>query len=173
MQEVIEKLSRFENNKLWSYHIKIPDDVAEQFIDGKDRRIVCTFNDDETIHCALMPSPKGYFILINQRIVKKMHLHLGEAVKLKIRKDTSKYGMPVAKEFETCLNDEPLALEYFEALTAGKQRNLIHLVNQVKSPDIKIRRSLAIVEHLITEKGKVNHKALNQLIKRYNQQFRL
>lgn len=173
MDQLTETLNRFENNKLWSYYIPISDEIAQKYIEGKDRRVICTLNDKESIHCALMPSPRGYFILINRNVKKKLGLHLGESVQLEIEKDRSKYGMPMSEEFEACLNEEPKALSYFEALTPGKQRNLIHLVNQVKSSEIKIRRSLAIVEHLITEKGEIEFKRLNELIKSYNQNHRL
>ncbi len=173
MDQITETFNRFENNKLWSYYIQISDEVAEKYIEGKDRRIVCTLNDKESIHCALMPSPRGYFILINQSLKKKLGLQLGESVQLKIEKDRSKYGMPMSEEFEACLAEEAEAFAYFERLTPGKQRNLIHLVNQVKSSEIRIRRSLAIVEHLITEKGKVEYKRLNELLKNYNQNQRL
>ncbi|MEX2379581.1 MAG: YdeI/OmpD-associated family protein [Vicingaceae bacterium] len=173
MDQLTETLNRFENNKLWTYYISISDEIAQKYIEGKDRRVVCTLNDKESMHCALMPSPRGYFILINQALKKKLGLHLGESVQLKIEKDRSKYGMSISEEFETCLKEEPIAYKYFEELTPGKQRNLIHMVNQVKSSEIKIRRSLAIVEHLITEKGKIEFKRLNQLIKSYNQNHRL
>lgn len=166
-------LEKFEDTKLWSYFIRIPDEVAQQYIEGKDRRIVCTLNDKEKIHCALMPSPKGYFILIKQALKKKLGIQLNEIIELTIEKDRSKYGMPMAEEFKVCLEEEPLALKYFEELTPGKQRNLIHLVNQIKSSEIKIRRSLAIVEHLITEEGKIEYKRLNELIKKYNQNSRI
>jgi hypothetical protein len=173
LDQFLETLNRFENNKLWSYYIRISDELAQKYIEGKDRRIICTLNNKESIHCALMPSPKGYFILVNQALKKKLGIQLGESVQLKIEKDRSKYGMPISEEFKACLEEEPIAFKYFEDLTPGKQRNWIHLVNQVKSSEIRIRRSLAIVEHLITEKGKIEYKRLNELIKSYNQNHRI
>src|SRR5690606_8599463 len=110
---------------------------------------------------------------ISKKLKKQLSIELGDKIKLQIEKDHSKYGMPIAKEFEICLKEDPIALKYFEALSPDKQRNLIYLVNQVKSSEIKIRRSLAIIEHLIIEDGQIEYKRLNQLIKQYNRNQRI
>lgn len=61
--------------------------------------------------------------------------------------------MPIYEEFEAVIFGDEVLFNYFQALTPGKQRNLIHLGNKIKNPDIKINRSIAIAEHLIEARG--------------------
>ncbi len=158
---------------MWGYHFKIPTSIADKYIEGKDRRILCTINGEETIHCALMPSPEGFFILINKSLKKRLKLAEGKPAELNIEKDRSKYGMPVAEEFQAILKEDEVAARYFEKLSPGRQRNLLHLVNKIKSPDIRIRRCLAIFDHLVENKGEIDFKGLNEKIKAYNQRLKI
>lgn len=161
------------NSNLWGNCFRIEDEIAHPLIQGKDRRILCTINKMETIHCALMPSPQGYFILINSALKKKLKLSLGDRASLELEKDNSKYGMAVCEEFQAVVIDDDEVAHYFSALTPGKQRNLIHLVNKVKNSDIRINRSMAIAKHLVLEKGEIDFKKLNAIIKEFNSNRRI
>lgn len=173
MKETI--LARLEDHhsSLWGFHFRIPDEIAKQFIEGKDRRVVCTFNGKEKNHCAVMPSPQGPFIMLNQALVKQLALQTGDIVKLEIEKDTSEFGMPLSEEFETVVIGDEEVFYYFDSLTPGKKRNLIHLVNKIKNPEIRINRSMAIAAHLIESKGKIDFRELNETIKMFNQRNKI
>ncbi|MEQ8909791.1 MAG: YdeI/OmpD-associated family protein [Vicingaceae bacterium] len=159
-------------SKVYDYRFYVPDELAEQFIDGKDRRIICTF-DTFKKYCALMPSPEGYYILADKKLRKNLQLEVGQEIKVTIEKDESKYGMPVAEEFAACLELDPEAQEFFEALSPGKQRSLLHIVGKIKSADIRARRSLAILDHLKRDANLTDYKGLNQTIKEFNQRENL
>ena len=111
------------------------------------------FNDEIKNHCTIVSSQKGHFIILNKGIVKQLKIKTGDVLKLQIMKDTSEYGMPIYEEFEAVIFGDEVLFNYFQALTPGKQRNLIHLGNKIKNPDIKINRSIAIAEHLIEARG--------------------
>lgn len=170
--EIVAPLTDLNSN-LWGSCFRIPDEVANQFIEGKDRRVLCTINKKETIHCAIMPSPQGYFIMVNKQVRRKLGLSLGDEAKLSIKKDTSQYGMPVSAEFEAVIFEDEEVKQYFDQLTDGRKRNLIHLVNKIKSADIRINRSMAIAHHLREDRGVIDFKRLNEVIKEYNQRNRL
>ena len=170
--EIKSRLERFKNT-LWETHFKINKNDAIPFIQGKDRRIVCIVNKTLTMHCALMPYPEGWYIMMNKANIKKLSLTEGDLVHLSIRKDDSKYGMPIPEELRSCLDEDPLSMKYFEGLTSGKKRNLIYIVSKIKSSEIRINRSLAILEHLVRERGSLDFKKLNELIKEYNQRYKL
>lgn len=173
MSTVIDAKLEDKHSNLWGFHFRIPEAIYQEFSKGKDRRVICLFNGKEKTHCAVMPSPEGPFIMINQALVKKLKLQVGTIVRLSIEKDNSEYGMPVSEEFELIiLGDEEVA-HYFETLTPGKKRNLIHLVNKIKSSDIKINRAMAIAHHLKEDKGTLDFKRLNEVIKMYNQQNKI
>jgi hypothetical protein len=110
-----------------------------------------------------------YYVLINKQNVKQLGLVKDEPILVSLTEETSKYGMPMAEEMQEVFAQEPEALSYFDKLTPGKQRNLIHLVNKVKNQNSRISKALAISHHLKEVKGELDFKMLNQTIKDYNQ----
>lgn len=171
--ELSVPLENMDDSRLWGYHFRIPDEVVSELSEGKDRRILCSINGSKAIHCAIMPSPEGAFIMLNKTLVKQLKLETGKPAKLYLEKDRSEFGMEVAEEFEAVIfGDEDLA-HYFNALSPGKKRNLLHLVNKIKSSDIRINRAMAIGQHLRETKGVLDFKRLNETIKEFNQRNRI
>lgn len=162
------QLSYFQNSPLWGYHFYVPEDIAKNFISGNDRRVICSINDNLTLHCALMPNKGTWFILLNKDNIKKIKPLGNGAIKVSLIKDTSEYGMPMPDELNEVLLQDYQAYDFFHALTPGKQRSLMYLINKIKSTDIKIRKSLVIADHLIANKGKLDHKLLYDALKDYN-----
>jgi len=169
----MEFTSRIENfrNDLWGHHIKVPDAAADKFIDGDNRRVICTLNNTESFHCALMPGGKpGWFININKKTRDKLKLTEGDTVEVSLKKDHSKYGLPMPEELEEMLYQDEEGQNYFHALTKGKQRSLIYWCGNVKSSHIKLRRALVLMNHLKSYRGQLDFKKLNQELKIANQQ---
>ena len=162
-----------KHSNLWGLHFLIPEDIASSFKVGNERRIIATFNNEVKNHCAIMPSPAGPFIMLNRSLVKQLKIEVGDIVRIDIEKDTSEFGMPICEEFEAVIFGDEVVFQFFQDLTPGKKRNLIHLVNKIKNPDIKINRSMAIAEHLIESEGKIDFKALNEKIKEFNQRNKI
>ena len=125
------------------------------------------------MQCALMPYSQGYFIMINQNAVKNFGLKIHEEVSIRLEKDNSEYGHQVPETFQMVLEQDGEGNKYFEQLTPGKKRSLIYLVGKVKNIDSQLNKALAIMDHLKTERGKLDFKKLNQLIKEYNQRSKL
>ncbi len=91
-------LQKFDSD-LWGYHFPVPDDVSAQFIDGNDRRVICTVNGQEHIRSGLMPHNGHYFILVNKKLREKLGIKPGSVVTLTLEKDSSKYGMEMPESF--------------------------------------------------------------------------
>lgn len=161
-------IEHFNDNPLWGFHIPVSNEVATQFIDGKDRRIICTINGKETIQAALMPYPLGYFIMTNKKLVAKLGLRAGAKVDLVIEKDTSEYGLDMPDELRELLNQDDEGSKHFHALTKGKRRSLIYIVAKVKNTNSRLNKALAIVHHLKEFQGNLDFKVLNETIKYYN-----
>ena len=158
-QSKIENL----NSNLWGYHIKVPIVIAEQFIEGKDRRIYCKLNDIVEFPCALMhKGDGGYFINVNKEIRTKVGVDVGSLVEVEIWKDESQYGMPMPEEFLAVLESDQEAWDLFHALTPGKQRSLMYYVGKPKKEEARIQKALIIVEHLMEQGGKVDFPQLQQ-----------
>lgn len=160
-------LDHYEDN-LYAYHFKVPDPIAKHFLSEKRSRIIATFNNQIKLHLALMPSGDERFLMVNQKTRKQLGIGLGDLVEITLQEDDSKYGMEFPVEMETVLHQEQPAFDIFESLTPGKQRTLIHLVWSVKNEQSRIRKSMAIAEHLVSTKGEIDFKILNETIKFYN-----
>lgn len=162
------ELAHFESSPLWGWHFFVSDEVAQTLLGGNDRRMVCTINGEITIHCALMPNKGTWFVMLNQETIKKLQLTLHSEITVEMSKDDSQYGMPMPDEFQEVLYQEPDANRYFHALTPGKQRSLLYIVGKVKNSESRIKKSLAIADHLMANKGKLDYKLLNEAFKEYN-----
>lgn len=163
-------LTQFPSSPLWGWHFIVPGNIATQFIQGKDRRVICTINDEVTLHSALMPNKDTWFIMLNKQIQKKLQTPLNSKINVSLIKDESEYGMPMPEEFREVLDQDPAADKYFHALTAGKQRSLIYIVSKVKNTESRIRKSLAIADHITANRGTIEYKLLNEALKEYNKQ---
>ncbi len=141
-------------DEVWGHSIVVPPIYAEIFkAADKSRRVVCILNENLTLHCAIMPYQDAWYISMNKGNLKKLGLKVGSPVEVSICKDHSEYGLPMPEELGEVLEQDPLAKGYFDQLTAGKKRSLIHLVNGVKSTDKRIERALMIADKLHETKG--------------------
>lgn len=153
-------LDKFDSN-LWGYHIVVPDIVAQAFLTGNQRRVVCTLNETETFQCALMPKGEGvYFININKKLRDKLKLKLGSEVQVTLREDNSDYGLPMPEELAELLKQDEEGNQLFHALTPGRQRTLLYHIGSPKSSDTRLLRAIATIEHLKANGGKVNYRVL-------------
>lgn len=166
--EFTTKLDKMES-PIWGFHLPVPAEIAKDFKHKNIKRVLCEVNGKLKIHSAILSSNGYFYILINKQNIKQLGLLKDEPVSISLTEDQSKYGMPVAEELQEVFDQEPEEFSYFEQLTPGKQRNLLHLVNKVKNSDSRIRKSLAIAHHLKEVKGKLDIKLLNETIKYYNQ----
>ena len=124
-------LENFDSN-LWGHHIRVPDEVAAHFLKDKNRRVVCEINKSINFQCALMPKGDGtFFINLNKERRKKLGLREGTEVHVALERDNSKYGMPMPEEMKELLELDEEGSKLFHALTAGKQRSLLHIIGKV------------------------------------------
>ncbi len=156
------------HSSLWRHHIWVSSEHGDPFVEGDNRRVICTLAGHHKIHASLMPKDGAYFILINRELRGKLGLEEGDEVEVSLEKDLSEHGMPMPEELQVMLDQEPAAAAVFDLLTPGKKRSLIYLVSKVKSVPSRINKALAIVEHLKTCGESLDFKALNELIKYYN-----
>ncbi|MFT7197757.1 MAG: hypothetical protein ACI83W_002128 [Marinoscillum sp.] len=164
------EISKFrgEEAKVYQLHIPIPEEVSHLLKEQKISRVKCLINKQVTIQSGIMNAQHYNFILLYSQLIKTYQLQLGDEVSVSISEDKSEYGMPFPDELEQVFLSDTIAFNFFKSLTSGKQRNLIYIVNNVKSQQSRITKSLAIADHLNMMEGKLNFKLLNELIKQYN-----
>ncbi len=150
------------NTNIYQWFFAVPKEVAEVFIEGTNRRVVTTVNNTLQYHCAIHSNGvDGYRIMLNRERCKKLGIIRGETIQIELQKDRSEYGIPMSDELREVLDQNSEADRFFHSLTKGVQRTLIYWSDNVKSPEIKIRRALVMTDHLLTQNGKPDYKLLN------------
>ena len=155
------------NNKLWGFHLPVPDPIAQVFLAEDARRVVCTLNEIVEFQCALIAKGEGvYCIMVNKKTRDQLGLKPGSSARVSLRKDESEYGLPMPEELAEVLAQDEEGNRLFHALTPGKLRTLLYIVGHVKNTDARISRALAIVGHLKANGGKINYRQLNEDLKK-------
>ena len=156
------------HSKLFRYYIPVTKEQGDPFVEGDNRRITCSINNNTPYQCALMHMENGYYILVKNPLRKKLGIDEGDQLTVVIEKDHSEFGHEVPESFQVLLDQDDEGRAFFEELTKGKQRSLIYIVKQVKNVDSQLAKGLAIMHHLKEAKGELDFKRLNELIKEYN-----
>lgn len=170
--EFTTTLEDFHTN-IWRHHIVVPNSIAQKFIDGTHRRVICTVNNQEIVRSGLIASESGWFVLVNKEIRTKLGIEEGDKIHISIEKDTSEYGIDVPEELQVMLDQDVEAKKYFNDLSKSRQRSLIYIVAKVKNTESRINKALAIVHHLKEFRGILDPKKLNETIKYYNNRHKL
>jgi hypothetical protein len=154
-------------NNLWGAHFKVPPLVAATLSEAReDRRVVCRLNDRVEYQCALVPFGQGQLVItVNKKLQTQLKIKEGSVLQVSLWPDESEYGLPMPEELKEVLEQDEEGNRIFHALTPGKIRTLLYLAGQPKSSDIRLRRSIAILDHLIQNNGKIDFKMLNQAMR--------
>ena len=144
-----------------AYHIlRFPKALVASFeFKGNLRRVICTLNGIETYNCALFPSKGDYFVTLNKKLRERLGIEVGDRVTVEIKKDESKYGMPMPEEFGEVLRQDAEGDRLFNELSPGDQRLMLKLIVFVKDPDRRIARALAGIGLLKQTNGKFDYTA--------------
>lgn len=148
-------------NKLWGSHFRVPKRIVEQLIDGGSRRIVCTLNDTAEYQCAILRLGNASVISVNKQLRDRLGLAYGMEVRVTLRKDSSKYGLPFPEELHELFRQDPEGKALFHALTAGRQRTLLYIIGSPKDIDQRVKRSAVVIRHLKSNGGKINYRQLS------------
>ena len=156
------QLEKYEN-KLYNFHVKVPDVIVNSLKSKGVKRFLCSINNGDTFHASLIPAGAGqYFIKVNKELRKKNHLAIGSPCAVTLYQDTSEYGIQLPEEMKELLFQDPEGDLYFHKLTPGKQRSLLFIVDKIKSPEKRLEKSLIIINHLKEQKGSLDFKILHQ-----------
>ncbi|MDC1221614.1 YdeI/OmpD-associated family protein [Salibacteraceae bacterium] len=161
------------NSNVWGYALNVPTDIARQFIEGHNKRVICSINGIEPFKCGLIGGADGNFILVlNKKRRNKLEKMDISVFDVSLEKDTSEIGMDVSAEFIEVMSQYEEASDFFDSLTPGKKRTLIYWADNVKSSEIKIRRAIVLCEHLIQENGVPDFRKMNEEVKAANARYK-
>lgn len=129
-------------------YIEVPADVVETLGTLKIR-LICTVNGSLSFQCGLMALKNGSaYITLNNKRLKELGVKYGDAVSVSLTKDESKYGMDVPEELQELLKQDDEGNRRFDLLAPGMQRYIIYYVAQVKSSNLRLERSLKLINNL-------------------------
>jgi hypothetical protein len=170
LMKFTSQLSRVDDIDIYHWYFPVKTEIAQPFMEGADKRVVCTVNGTIKYHCAIHGDGEGGFrIMLNKERCKKLGLVRGETINVELEKDRSEYGVPMSEELREVLDQNPEADKVFHSLTKGRQRTLIYWSDNVKSSDIKIRRAIVMTDHLVNHSPDLDFKLLNVEMKAANQ----
>ena len=156
-------------SNVYDFILVIPKESAQLYIEGSNKRVICTFNPDNQVRSGLMAYGDGdFYLILNKKLKKNLDLEVGDILEVDLQKDESEYGMDFPEEFREALALEPQAEKEFLNLSMAKRRNLLYLVNKVKRPETRIKKALVIADYLKSCGGILDFKALNEAFKSAN-----
>lgn len=136
------------DEKMVHHLIVVPDEIASLFIEGKGApRIFCSVEGSSEFPCAINPRHGRYVIIASKQLIKKNKLTVNVPFQISIRHDPHN-GLGLPEELAEVLDQDDVALKAYHALNDGHKRGLIHYINQAKSVESKIRRSLEVMEKM-------------------------
>ena len=132
----------------WSY-IEIKDAVAQKLKPGnkKSFRVKGKLDEYTFKGAALIPMGGGDFIMaVNATMRKAIGKNKGAAIKVLLEVDNAVIKPP--PELMECLNDEPVALEFFKSLPKGHQNYFGNWIKSAKTVQTKAKRIAQAVDAL-------------------------
>jgi hypothetical protein len=139
----------YELKSLKLHYLKVPKEVIEKGGAMMKKRLICTADKSVTWPCGLVALRGGNaYIIINKKIMKQLGIALGDAVAVSLKKDAGPYGMSMCDELKTLLDQDQEGHRRFQRLPPSKRRYIIYYVAQVKSSQLRIDRSIRLIENL-------------------------
>jgi len=145
----ILKFSKQGEKTGWTYII-VPDKIAKKLNPGvkKSYRVKGKLDDLAIEKTALIPMGKGDFILpFNAAMRKGTGKRLGATIKVQLEPDDSPILAP--PELLECLEDEPEALKYFNALPQGHRNYFTKWIDSAKTEPTKTKRIALVVKTMV------------------------
>lgn len=157
---------RPSTNRLWSAHVVVPPDVVSKLSAAGSKRVVCTLNDANTFQCAIVAYRRGLWVItVNQSLRRVLGLQFEDDVRVTLRPDASTYGHAMPPELAEALRQDGDGRRFFKALTLGRQRTLLYIVNSVKDPAKRAHRAAVILRHLRENRGLLRYRQLADQLK--------
>lgn len=134
--------------KMIHHLIEVPDEIAKKFVKGKGApRIFCSVKGNTEFPCAINPRHGRYVIIASKQLIRAHKLSPAVPFEITIRHDPEN-GLGLPEVLAEVLEQDDNGHHAFYALNDGHKRGLIYYINQAKSIDTRIKRSLDIVEKI-------------------------
>jgi hypothetical protein len=147
-QTILEQFREQGEKTGWTY-IRVPEKLAQQLKPGNKRsfRIKGKIDAHVISGVALLPMGEGDFIMpVNAEMRKAIGKRKGATVRLEFHTDDR--PLKINAQFMECLEDEPLALQYFNSLQKSVQNYYSKWIDSAKTEPTKVKRMAMAVSAL-------------------------
>jgi hypothetical protein len=137
----------------WTY-VTIPQDIAEKLKPGnrKEFKVKGRLDNLEIKRVSVLPMGDGSFILpLNLSMRKSLAKKEGSMLQVQLEADGSEYVFN--KDFITCMEDEPTALQFFQSLPGSHQRYFSKWIDSAKTEPTREKRIAMAVNALAKKLG--------------------
>lgn len=142
-RQVIRQL---EPRKGSYFYAMVPVEVVQRFPRQRNTRLLCTINGQLTFPCGLNHLGDGnFFLILSTKNLKSIQKELGDAIDLVLTEDPNPLGVEMPEVLEVLLSQQDELRQQFEALTPGKQRNVIHTILKIKDLDKQVQTALTLI----------------------------
>ena len=148
-EEVKFKTGIFPFQHLSGNYLEIPSVIVNRLGGKFNLRVVCRINDSLEFNTGLMALGGGIaYIALNAGRMKELGVKPGDSVMVSLKKDHSEFGMEHPLELNEVLKSDAEGALRFERLLAGKKRYIVQYLSKIKSDQLRIERSIRIIENL-------------------------
>lgn len=127
--------------------IVLPKKLVNTFLPNH-KRVISEIN-KIPFHTAIMNSKVlGHYVMVTNAMLKQLGVQLNDEVDIVLKEDTSVLQFKENEVLTEVLKTDEEAFKAYNALTKGKQRGIIALINQVKTEAKQIERALKIATNL-------------------------
>lgn len=130
-------------------YLFIPNEIVMQLGGSFSVRLWCTVNEQVKWQCGLTALGNGdAYISLNAQRLKQLYAKPGDEVTVSLAKDDSEFGLEVPLELKELLEQDAEGDKRFHQLVPGKQRFIIRFITSVKSSELRVERSVTLIENL-------------------------
>jgi antitoxin component of MazEF toxin-antitoxin module len=128
----------------------VPEEVVEALGGKAVKRVVCTLNGHQ-LRRGLLPMRTGErYLMVSKALRKELNLQPGTEVSVTVAADPNPDQVDLPEELVEGLAEWPEAEAAFQRLTPGRQRNLVHYIEQAKRPETRAQRVVNLLHQLAT-----------------------
>lgn len=148
-------------------YLLIPNEIVMQLGGSFSIRLWCTANEKVKWQCGLTALGNGdAYISLNAQRLKQLKAKPDDEVTLSLEKDDSEFGLEVPEELKELLEQDPEGNKRFHQLVAGKQRFIIRVITSVKSSQLRVERTVTLIENL--KKLTVGKESFKDILGKYS-----
>jgi len=149
----IHRFEKMGEKTGWTY-FEVSPDLAQELKPGnrKEFKVKGKLDAHSIKRVSLLPMGGGLFIFVlNAALRKAIGKKHGAMVKVQLTEDKSEFVFN--KDFIECLDDEPVAKEFFQNLTGSHQRYFSKWIDDAKTEPTKVKRITLAVNALAKKLG--------------------